>query len=70
MVSVQTDGTIEFAIVENPYAHIQNTKFSNRKKVRFTEFNLGIDKFNDSNLIIKDPQWRRIEVEHHLIKQF
>ena len=40
MKSVQTDGTIEITIVENPHAHIQNIKFPNRKKVRFTEFNL------------------------------
>ena len=42
MKSVQTDGTIEITIVENPHAHIQNIKFPNRKKVRFTEFNLRI----------------------------
>ena len=44
MESVKTDGTIEIAIVENPHAHIRNTKFLNRKKVSFTEFNLVIVK--------------------------
>ena len=39
---LKPDGTIEIAIVENPYAHIQNTKFRNRKNVRYTEFNLII----------------------------
>ena len=42
MELVQTDSTIEIAIVENPYAHTKNTKFPPRKKVRFTEFNLVI----------------------------
>ena len=40
MESIQTDSTIEIAIVETPYVQIQNTKFPTRKKYRFPEFNL------------------------------
>ena len=43
MESVQTDSTIEIAILENLYTHTQNIKFLARKKVRFTEFNLVME---------------------------
>ena len=43
MESIQTDSTIEIAIVETPYVQIQNPKFPTRKKYRFPEFNLDID---------------------------
>ena len=32
MESVQTDSTIEFAIVENPHNHLQNQKYHSQKK--------------------------------------
>ena len=32
MESIQTDSTIEIAIVETPYVQIQNTKIPTRKK--------------------------------------
>ena len=33
MESAQTDSTIEFAVVENPYTRTQNIKFPTREKV-------------------------------------
>ena len=42
MELIPTNSTIEITIVENPYVHIQNTKFPTREKDSFTEFNLDI----------------------------
>ena len=58
MESIQTDSTIEIAIVETPYVQIQNTKFPTRKKYRFPEFNLpmGTKNLNSLGLYAKVDQ--------------